>query len=311
MKKIISLLLIISLAIFTLSCGDKTKGSSEDNNTEKTTKDNSKDKVDKTKKTGGDSIVFPEIKEQVIYDENDVKITVKASKSINKGVGITEIPISIHNNSKNTLNVKMANFRINGITLYYKDSLFRKLNMAPGQSTDAKIYLNDDDFKMLKIKELGDIVLDIKVDSKELDKPFEKKDVEIVTSLSGKVKQEISKEGKELINQDGILLIVREKLYKKSLGPALEYYFENNSDTFVKIEMDGTYLINGVKVDSPFWIELDPNRKTITREFILEGKITEAGVKMPIKTIEYKIRAKDKERMGNVIIKPIEVKLDF
>ncbi len=312
MKKLISLLLVILLAIFMFSCGEKNKDSKEDIGTQTTTEDNSKNEVTSSEKSNKFNVVFPKVEEQVIYDENNIRIIVKAGEISGTGVNNAKIPLVIENNSTSSINVKMGNFKINGLTLYFRDSLFYKGDISAGESVEADIHLIDQVFELLQIKEIGDIILDLEIDSESEDKTFEKKNVEIITSLTGKVNQELNKEGIELINQDGIQLIVREQLFETSMGPALEYYFENNLDTYVRIENEGEYLtINGLEVNSPFILLLEPNSKTILRETILEYKISEAGVELPINSILFKLTAEEGEYIGDTIIEPFDVKLDF
>ncbi len=306
MKKLISLLLILSLSVFVFSCGAKSEDSSSGTDEEK-----SNGEVSGSGEVKEGALVLPEVEEQVIYDENDIKITVQSGELSIDAIDHIIIPISIENMSTNDIDVRMENFKINGLTIDYLDALISDGDITAGESGDAEINISDDVPEIMSIQELGDIALDVKIDSDAFDDPLIKKDVEILTSLSGKVNQEVNTEGTKLINQDGIKLIVRNQMVETSIGPAVEYYFENESATYVEFENEGNYMINGTEVDAAYSFGLEPNSKTIVREVILESNLSDAGVSLPITSISFKLKANNAKVVGDEIIAPFEVKMDF
>ncbi len=319
MKKLISLLLVLSLSAFVFSCGSKTEESSSEPKVETTQEKEAEAKPEKeteeekpeSEEVNEGTVVLPKVEEQVIYDENDIKVTVKSGQLSFDVIDHVVIPITIENMSTNDIEVRMENFKINGLTIDYLDALISDGEIAAGESGDAEINVSDDVTEIMSIQEIGDIVLDLKIDSDAFDDPLMKKDVEILTSLSGKVTQEVNTEGSELINQDGIKLIVRNQMVETSIGPAVEYYFENESNTYVEFENEGNYMINGTEFDAAYSFGLEPNSKTIVREVILESDLTDAGISLPITSISFKLKANDAKVIGDEIIAPFEVKMDF
>ncbi len=285
MKKIITPIMILVVLIFMSGCGGGDASSSG-------------------------SIKLPSVEKQVIYDENNVKVTVNAGE-IEEGLSNVEIPITIENKSNKSVKVNAKQLRINGVTIWHFYTSFGGCIVdANSTSTNAKFGISPNILKISKIKEVGDIEFDLDIKFSGED-PIIKENVKIVTSLSGKVKQEFKASGKTIYDQDGIKLLAKETLDSSAHGPMLILYFVNNSDKFVSVANPKGFVANGKQVSGGFQFGLKPSSKMVCNAIIGENDIKAAGVKLPIKSLAFKVVTFDNPLYGKKVLPPAEVKLEF
>ncbi len=298
MKKSFSLLLILALSLVLFACSNKKEPKTKDN----------PESISNEKER---RVILPEIEEQVIYDEHNVTVKTKKGKPTIDYSGSILIPISVANKNDKDVDIDIQNVKVNGITVSYDNANAYQCQAMPNLiAASAKIRLSSDILRIIENNKLGDIKFDL-VLAIEGEDEIIKKDLEIVTSLSGKTEQKFKPKGKTLYNKNGIKLIVAEKLYDLDSGKSMRFYFVNESDSFVNFISTGKYLINGTDIHGGFSFALNPSEKMITEVLLMNMTLEENKIKLPIKSIYFSLKGTDAQIMGNEIIEAFKVNLEF
>ncbi len=295
MKKLITLILILSLSVFMFGCSDK-----KDTETNEST--------DATEAVVG-GLTLPNVEEQVIYEENGVVVKVKGGQLEKNALDHVIIPLSIENNSAKNFKLSLKNSTINGITADHYNVLAIDCKVEANSTVDASISIDDDLISMFNIVKLGDLKFDLvgEFDGEEV----VKEDVEIKTSLTGKTEQTFNPSGTNLINENGINLTVTDKLQEGLVGPELKFYLVNNSNKHIQFANVGDFTINDITVPAAFSFGVGSTRKTIYNLVIMKSDLEAAGVELPIKSLKFTISGKDAEIMGEDVFTPININMSF
>lgn len=248
-------------------------------------------------------IELPAVERQILFDAEKVKITVKEGQLQTDVLGDVVIPVLVENNGDTPIDLYIDNVAVNGLTLDLYDVLTLNCDAAAGESRDGEITISSDALASSEIQTISDLVVDVMV-VRESGGDLVEEDKEIKTSLSGKFEQSVNSNGKVFYDQDGIKFVVREQISETEYGPAVVFYFENNSDRFLSINIDEPVLLNGQELEHHFHMELKAGAKCI-KEDVYQGQ------EAPIKSLTFKIYGEDAEFMGEVLIPPFEVNLDF
>ncbi len=322
MKKLISLLLIFVLCIAVISCGeqqeepakddDSSNAESTENEEEEAMEDSEEEAVEdpeeETPQFG--EVVLPTVEEQVIYDGDDIKVTVPAGEISKNDVIDPEILLVIENKTENDIEIMPENMVINGLSLDNMDANVLEDIVPANSSAEILMSISSSGLFDRHIKEIGDISFDLSYSPVEEFDLIRHDDLTIKTSLSGKVTQEINTEGRELINQDGIKLVVKEELLNTPSGPGVEYYFENMSDKKVKINVTTPVTVEGNAFeDEGYSVTLKPNAKTIFLHVIMSVDVDDFDG--GIHSISYQVQAEDPDEFDVIFIEPLSVELNF
>ncbi len=295
--RFVSVFLVVAMLMVTSSCGKKedpktTEAAKETTKVaeESTTKDSEEAMEETTEGVSEEiasvdfEIVLPSIEEQVLYDENGFKITVEKQQLELGMLGDLELDLVVENGTDKDCNVFVQKFAVNGLTA----DDFRALSMSPvipaGESENVAVLISSSVFEEFEIEQLADLKTDFwfDFDDDEME-GFTVEDVEIKTSLSGTVDQYVNTDGDVLVDQDGIKLVLREDVVETGFGAALVYYFENESDDVVAVNLLDGYMLNEERVDDYWYIELKPHTKTISYATIYEHYLND------IESLEYQL----------------------
>ena len=236
MKKYVKFLLLILCAFLVVGCA----------------KDEKSDKKEETKKSEKLAI-----EETVLYETEDANIVAKSIKTV-KSVGY-EIELTIDNNTDKDLTYVLETFEINGILV---DNAALYSEISAGKSANESIYLSKADLEFAGIEKIKDIDFVISASDENYDDVF----VTDVMSLStnvGDYDQKINKDGKELVNQNGLTIITMED-GEDDFGLYVKVFLENTSDKDIIVSMEDV-SVNGVMLDPYFYVELPANSKTYTK----------------------------------------------
>lgn len=249
------------------------------------------------------SLELPAVERQLLFDAEKVKITVKEGQLQTDVLGDVVIPVLVENSGDTPIDLYIDNVAVNGLTLDLYDVLTLNCDAAAGESKDGEITISADALASSEIRTISELVVDVLV-VRESGGDLVEEDKEIKTSLSGKFEQSVNTDGKVLYDQGGVKFVVREQISETEYGPAVVFYFENNSDKFLSINIDEPVLINGREMEHHFNMELKAGAKCI-KEDVYQGQ------EAPIKSLTFQIYGEDAEFMGEVLIPPFKVNLDF
>ena len=186
------------------------------------------------------------IKEQVIYDQNKVKISVKGLE-YDEFFG-TDLKLHIENNSDQSITVQTDHASINNIMV---ETIF-SAEVAPGKKANDGITFMDSDLEAYDIQTIGTIEFELVIfDSESWEDISRDHMVRLETDLFGSFEQSYYPEGAIAIDRDGIKLVIKSVNYDDWLGPEVLVYMENNSNRSVTIQAR-ELSVNGYMVDHLF-----------------------------------------------------------
>ena len=186
------------------------------------------------------------LKEQVIYDQNKIKIIVKGLEFDNF-IG-TDIKLYIENNSDKSITVQTDHASINDIMV---ETIF-SAEVAPGKKANDGITFMDSDLEAYDIKAIGTIEFELVIfDSESWEDIYRDNVVSLQTDLVGSFEQIYYPDGAIAIDKDGIKLTVKSVNYDDWLGPEVLVYIENNSNRPVTIQARDL-SVNGFMIDHIF-----------------------------------------------------------
>lgn len=222
----------------------------------------------------------PEIKEVVLFDEKDIKVTAKSLEFTDQKNGAI-LNLLIENNSKEDLNFIVRNANLNRVGV----GAFVNETLAAGKKSKVKMdYYND--YNLVDINKTAIIDFNMSV-SKNDDTPYvDDIPVEIKTNL---YKENESYLPKPFYDKDQIK-IYNLGLVETKYDKGIALVFENDSDKNYSINSEETYL-NGFSLSSMF-IYLDSPSKSYTTVFarINDKSLKEADLKSLDEIEEFELK---------------------
>lgn len=246
MKKLIALMLVLGLMMTMLAACVSTTTSDDGKKLSNSSTESSKEQG------GEEDPQTPEevtLAETVIYDENDIKITVTG---LDEGWAGPEVKVLVENNSNQNIAFSTDEFVINGVTM----PGFGYVEAAAGKKTNDSIMLYSSYLEMAGIDTLATIVSKdahiFDTDSYEslYETPFS-----LTTSAGADYVQTVDDSGDVLFQSDGVTVIaktVEEDLTGKSVYMLVKN--ETGKDIVVNAEnisVNG-YTVTGLMYDTVY-----------------------------------------------------------
>jgi hypothetical protein len=164
------------------------------------------------------------IEEQVLIDQNDIKIT--ALSMDEDSIWGKGIKLLIENNSSANIGVGCNALIVND---YMISDLFSS-SIAAGKKANETMYISSNELKAAGITDIGQIEIYFHIyDSDSYDTLFDLDDVIIKTSAYDNMDTTPNVSGEELYNQDGIRIVGQYVDENSFWGTAILLYIENNS----------------------------------------------------------------------------------
>lgn len=268
MKKLLQLFILCVLTISLFGCGGsdsskETSSSSKDESVTETKKEEPKN--EKNKKLTLD--------EQVIYEEDGIKITLKEAEI--KKANSPSLPVVIENETEQTICVQVRNLAVNGI-MY--DAMF-SCEVAPGKKANDSIdFMNSDDrIDFSSISELEFCFHIFDYDSWETMIDSDP----VVLALNPDFKYELNTAGDVVYDANGIK-ITYQGLGEDWLGLDVLFLIENNSDNCINVQTRDS-SVNGYMIDAIMSTEVLPGKAAYTsmeflNSFLEENEIEKDGI---------------------------------
>lgn len=266
MKRILCLILSLTFAALLVACGsDEDKGN------------NDKDNGQKPNSSGNVSsiVTLSDIKlpEQVVYDEENVKITVTGLSD--DDLFGPEIKVMVENNGTKDILVQVDSMAINNIMVTPVFSC----EVAAGKKANEGISVMSSELKMAKIELFKEIdVMFRLVDPESYQTIGDSGLIRLTTDLDTAYVQKINTEGVTAHEDDGIKIIIQ----KLSDDDALDMtnvgiYIENNSDKRVLVTAKNV-SVNGFMIDPLFSAEIIPSKVAVDEMSFLNSKLSENNI---------------------------------
>ena len=212
------------------------------------------------------------VDEQVIYDDNDIKITVKGLDDSWFG---TELKVIIENNSDQTVMVQPRDTSVNG----YMVQALMSAEVAPGKKINDGITFETTGLKECGIEQIATMEFSIVViDSATWDYIVETDMITIETSVANSYVQEYDDSGNVLVDYGDIRIIEKGLSENGSVwGPGVILYIENNSDDNITVQVRDV-SINGYMVESIISEDVLVGKKSITDLQFLSKDLEDNGI---------------------------------
>ena len=217
-------------------------------------------------KKGGNKAVS--IEEQVLYDQDGLKITAKEYTS--DDIWGDGIKVLIENDT---------------------DQEFAS-EIAAGKKANETIYLSSSELKAAGIDTVGRIEIYFHgSDASTFDTLFEKERAVIETSAVDEMDTKANDDGMELYNEDGIRIVGKTVDENSFWGAAILLYIENDSGHDVGISVDDM-SINGFMMTPYFSTQVYDGKKSLDDITLLSSELEENGIEA-VEEVELKFHIYD------------------
>lgn len=203
------------------------------------------------------------ISEQEIYSDGSVTLTAK-DLSYSKTYKGYILSIEASNKSEDDYSFYATFCIVNGFSI---DTPLIS-DVLANTNSDLLLLIPSSDLKLAGVERIADLRFDLEITNKATEQRNRINDIEIHTAHYGTFEQQISFNGVEVYNADGIVIKARPESATNIKHP-LTFYVENNTDHRLSIRCDDTAM-NGKMVYGSFYqAEVQPHTVSIkTQEFI-------------------------------------------
>ena len=219
--------------------GDESKGSTETSITE--VEDKKDTQGDKSKGSTETSIT-----KQVLYDENDIKITatgIKDDSILGKGVELL-----IENSGDKNVGVDCNALIVNN----YMITDLLSTSVAAGKKVNEVMYMSSSELEAAGIENIGQIEVYFHIfDDSSFETLWDVPCITIKTSDFDKMDVSPQDDGFELYNEGGIRIVGKYVDEESFLGKTVLMYIENNSGRNIGVQVDNM-SVNGFMVENIF-----------------------------------------------------------
>ncbi|NBI81654.1 hypothetical protein D3Z48_06070 [Clostridiaceae bacterium] len=275
MKKILSLLLALTVVLSLAACGGSSDDVQQPVSTDASQPDTQPDDPEiepDNEQSPPDEEKAASISEQVLLDESGLKITANGLES---GFMGAEVKLLIENNSDQNLTFQVRNVSANG---YMVDTMFSP-DVAAGKKANETITLLASDLNLCGIETIADIELSFHIFTTEEWEDYLNSDtVQIKTSAADGFSYEYDDSGELLYEGNGIRIITKGLASDASfLGSGLLLYIENNSDQPITVQ-SRDLSVNGFMVDGMLSEDVMPGKKANTELTLPDYELEENGI---------------------------------
>lgn len=213
-------------------------------------------------KDAGDSTVNESvdvtIDEQVIYDENDIKIT---ATGIDDGFMGTELALLIENNSSQSITVQARNANVNGFMV----GTMMSADVAAGKKANDSLTFETSGLKECGIENIANMEFYFHIfDSESWDEIVDTDVISIDTSIASTYTQAVDDLGEVLLDSNGVKIVSKGLSANDSFwGPGVILYIENNSDKDVTVQVRDV-SVNGFMVESSMSEDVVAGKKAMS-----------------------------------------------
>lgn len=287
MKKLLSLVLVLILAVSLVACTGTTEPGTDKTPSVGGTSDN-------TPSSGETSKQEITLDETIIYNENDVKII--ATGMDYSGFFGPSIKVLIENNSAKNLTVQSRDSAINGAMI---DTIFSE-DVAAGKKANTTITFTESELNTAGIKTIKNIEFKIVLlDTDSYDTVATSETIALTTSADASFAQTFDSTGETLYDKDGIKVVAKKLSSEDSFwGSELYLYIENNTQKYLTIQARDV-SINGFMVDPSFSCDILPGKVAYSSITFFESDLTDNGI-TDISELELKLHIFEAESWDTV-----------
>ncbi len=248
------------------------EGGSTDDIENKDAAENSEKAGSEDEKKGAGKAGAVSIEEQVLYDQDGLKITAKEYTT--DDIWGDGIKILVENDTDQDIMLGCDALIVNDYMIH---DLFAS-EIAAGKKANETIYLSSSELKAAGIDTVGRIEIYFRgSDATTYDTLFEKEGAVIETSAVGEMDTKANDDGMELYNEDGIRIVGKTVDENSFWGAAILLYIENDSGRDVGISVDDM-SINGFMMTPYFSTQVYDGKKSLDDITLLSSELEENGI---------------------------------
>lgn len=233
------------------------------------------------------------IDEQVLLEQDGIKIT--ATGIENDSIWGTGVKLLIENNTDKNIGVGNRALIVND---YMITDLFSS-TVAAGKKANEVMYMSSSELEAAGISNIGEIEVYFHIyDGDSYETMFDAEGVLIQTSAYENMDTEVTQDGMELYNQDGIRIVGRYVDENSFWGTAVLLYIENTSGKNVGINCDNM-SVNGFMVTPFFSSTVYDGKKAVADITIMSTDLEENGIES-VEDIEVNFHIYDADRYNTI-----------
>ena len=267
---------------------EETAGSSvsaSEENTDSADESNAEESASATESDSNKDIT---IEEQVLVEQDGIKIT--ALEYVRDSIWGDGIKVLIENESEKDVTVGCDALIVNDYMIH---DLFGS-EIAAGKKSNATIYLSSSELKAAGIDTVGRIEFYFHAyDADSYDRIFTTDCIEIETSAIDSMDTTVNDEGTELYNDGGIRIVGKTVDENSFWGTAILLYIENESGRNVGISVDDM-SVNGFMLTPYFSTTVYDGKKAVDDITIMSSELKENGI-TSIEEVELKFHIYDND----------------
>lgn len=244
------------------------------------------------------------VEEQLIYDANDVKVTVTG---LGDSVWGPELKVLIENNGSQNVTVQSRNCNINDIMM---EPMF-SCDVAAGKKANDTITFVEEQLKNAGIEVIKDVELMIHLFDTDSWEDIDTSDmITITTTADPSYEQSYDTSGFQAVDRDGIKVIVKKLDSDDSFWGADVYlYIENNTERDIIVQSRDV-SIDGFMVEPAFSCEVLAGKKAFSTLTFFEDDL-EANNITDIQNLEVAFYVLDADSFDEVFItEPITINFE-
>ncbi len=285
-KKLLAALLALTLALSFAACGGGGGGSSAQGPSTP---------VDDTKPSEPEQSQEATIEEQVLFDNQGLKITATKLKT-DPFMGPV-LYLLIENNTETDLTVQTRNVSVNG---YMADPIFSS-DVAAGKKVNDTVDFMSSQMELCGIDDIADIELSFHVfTTDDWETVIDTDPIQIKTSLADGFNYQYDDSG-EVLYEGNNLRIISKGLSEKGsfLGTNLLLYIENNGQVPITVRDEDT-SINGFMVDLLLSEEVLPGKRAVADASIMSSDLEDNNI-TEITEIETKLSIYNTDTYDDIV----------
>lgn len=198
------------------------------------------------------------IEEQVLYDENSIKIT---ALGMEDGLFGTELKLLLENNSDKSITVQARNANVNGFMV----STMMSVDIAAGKKANDSLTFETSGLKDCGIESIATMEFFFHIfDTESWDTIVDTDVITINTSIASTYTQAVDDSGEILVEEGGVKIVGKGLSDDDSVwGPGVILYIENNSEKDVTVQVRDV-SINEFMVDSSMSTDIVAGKKAMS-----------------------------------------------
>lgn len=212
------------------------------------------------------------VEEQVLYDDNGIKVTLTGLDDSWAG---PELALLVENDSGKDLTFQARNVSVNG----YMIQDMMSVDVADGKKANDTLTLMSSDLEAAGIEAITDVEFSLHVfDTDTWDTYVDSPAITITTSAAGSYEQAVDDSGTPIYEGNGIRVIAKGLSDDNSIwGPGLIVFIENTGDTDVTVQTREE-SINGFMVSPIFSCDVVAGKRAISAITFFDSDLEDNGI---------------------------------